>query len=110
MVALADAHSDQRACEIVDIAAELGIGASVITGGVAERVLFREFLADAVEQLRECVINQVLFLPDIFSVAAETGLERRSDLIDVLAHIRRELREHDAAVLDFTRPAFYPFE
>ncbi len=112
VVALSYAEGDQSAREGVDVVAELGVRARVIERRVAEGVLIRELLADAVKHLRESQVDELFLLPDIFAVAPARLTEppRPVALVDIRAHEVREVREDDRGVGQIRLVLFQPFE
>ncbi len=146
LVAGLDAHGDERARELVHVGAELRVGAHVVLAhdvgvgivpavrlGEAEGVLARVQLADAVEQLREGLVDEVLLGPGIGAVVGERVLQLELDrrrhgrtvrLVDhglgcgglhaglVVEHVAQELREDDARLAhgDVARPLGDPLE
>ena len=77
VVALLDAHRDQRAGEGIDVVTELLIGARIVELRVAEARLVRELLDHLVEHVREGQVDQRLLRPDVFAGAGAVLLQRR---------------------------------
>ena len=110
VVALLHIHCDQGSRKIVHVIAELGVRSRVVELRVAECILRREHLADAVKNIREGVVDQPLLRPDIVARAAVVRLQRVLVLRLVGAHIVRILREHNPCVRQLRRPALHPLK
>ena len=107
VVALLYAHGDEGAGKLVHVVAELGVGARVVAGGVAEGVLVGEFLHHAVEHLGEGEVDQVLLGPEVLAGAAVVRLQA---LGGVGLHKVGEVREDDAGIGKVGHPALDPFQ
>ena len=112
MVALLDAHRDQRAREGIDVVAEFFVGAGVVELRVAEARLIRELLDHLVEDIREGEVDERLLRPDVFAGACAVLLQRGfcGTPVEVVAHIVCKAREHHAGIGKLARPALDPLE
>ena len=109
VIAAFNPHRNERASKLVDVVAELRIRAGVVEFGITKRVLFGEFFANAVENVRESLVYQRFFRPDVFAGISFVVLKRTRFFL-VTRHIVGKLRHDDTCVAEFVRPPFYPFE
>ena len=112
VVAALNTERNKRACEFVNVIAELRVGSRIIAFGEAEGILIGEGFANFVEHLREGKVDKHILLPDIFALTAQIVDECVviRDLARETSHIVDVVRENDARILKIGCPTLNPFK
>ncbi len=110
VVALLYAHCKQSSCEGVNVVTEFWICTGVIQLSIAESVLVGELLANTVQNIGECVVEDTLLGPGILAVALDAGLEGVLVTLLIRCHVLCELRDNDTCIAQVGSPALYPLQ
>ncbi len=107
-----DAHRDERSREVVHVVPELLVGAGVVQRRIFECVLVGELLDDAVQDLREGQVDQLILLPDVFAgaVVVEVAGALLPAGVLVPVHVVHKIGENDLQILQILHPAALPLE
>ena len=106
------AHRDERAGEGVHVVTELLVGARVVEGRVAERVLVGERVHHRVEDLREREVDELVLLPQVHAGRIMVGDEGALVALRVVEalHVVDEVGEDDLRVGEVVHPPGLPLE
>ncbi|GFI55093.1 hypothetical protein IMSAG013_00132 [Clostridiales bacterium] len=112
MIPLLHTHSNQSTSKIIYILTELHIRSCIVASSIPKCILIRKFIAHAIQHLRECEINKLLFRPHIFTGAPCIRLQFSHHIrgADIFPHIVHKMGEYNSRRFQIRHIPLQPFQ